>query len=158
MKRLLFYFVVLAIVLTGCDTSAASKEGVEVDKPPKMWVEIAGQQYETVLGAYCWKKTTTAECVDVAGAEILLKDKEPIEIEAGETVTFGMDFEPLPNEVHLTQTSNKKSNDVAVTNFTFTAPEEEGVYYYDIGVWWMDESNEDVSNGNAIYAIALKVK
>lgn len=158
MKRLLFYFVALAFVLTGCNTSAAGKDVVEIDKPPNMWVEIASQQHDTVLGAYCWKSTTTAECVDVAGAEVLLKDREPIEVEAGASVTFAMDYEPLPNEVHLTQTSNKELKEVSVTNFTFTAPEEEGIYYYDFGVWWMDENSENVSNGNAIYAFALKVK
>jgi hypothetical protein len=33
-----------------------------------------------------------------------------------------------------------------------------GTYYYSYSVWWMDESQKNVSNGDASYALVLEVQ
>jgi len=38
------------------------------------------------------------------------------------------------------------------------APSKAGTYYYSYSVWWMDESQKNVSNGDASYAFVLEVK
>ncbi|WP_042150519.1 membrane lipoprotein lipid attachment site-containing protein [Paucisalibacillus sp. EB02] len=150
MKKILF-LTILMVILAGCNTSGSDNGGQNEDKPPHAYIEIDGERYDTVLGTYCWKNG----CVDTAGAKDLLEGKSPIPVEAGTKVTFWMDYEPMPNEVHLNQTSETGEVEVSVTDHTFTVPDEEGLYYYDYGVWWSDG---DVSDGDAFYAFALLVK
>ena len=37
---------------------------------------------------------------------IYLKDKEPVQIKAGEKIKLKMDYTPKPNKIHLTQIKN----------------------------------------------------
>lgn len=48
--------------------------------------------------------------------------------------------------------------EIEVNDQKFTAPDEKGIYYYSYGVWWMDEKEENVSNGDASYVFVLEVK
>jgi hypothetical protein len=152
MKKLLF-LTILLVILAGCNTFGSDGSVLKGDKPPHAYIEIDGKRYDTVLGTYCWKY----ECVDTASAKDVLKNESPIPVESGTTVTFGMDYEPMPNEVHLNQTSEDGETEVevALSGNSFKAPEEKGLYFYDYGVWW---SEGDVSNGDAFYAVALLVK
>lgn len=159
MKKLVVVSALLLVfILSGCgDTS--TDNGLSGDTPPNVNVEIDGESYETVLGTYCWDISKgESECIDTAGPQELLKDKDPIQIKAGEEIKLNMDYTPKPNKIHLSQIENDDETEIEIDDNHFTAPNEKGTYYYSYGVWWMDEEDEDLSHGDAFYAFALEVQ
>ncbi|MCT2536157.1 hypothetical protein NC661_17115 [Aquibacillus koreensis] len=154
-KWLVPSLLIAGIILFGCSDSNKETDG---EKPPQAMVDIGDQSYETTLGSYCWKSNDQSTCVDMAGPKELLKGKEPIKVKSGENITFVMNYEPQPNEFHVLQISESSEVEVNVEDNRFSAPLEEGVFYYSYGVWWMDEQEERVSNGDAVYNFALKVE
>ncbi|MEX3624687.1 hypothetical protein [Viridibacillus arvi] len=119
-----------------------------------MLVEIGNETYPTILGTYCW----TNKCVDTAGPVEILNGTETIKVKSGETISFVMDYEPQPSEIHLSVFSeNQVTSDIAVKDNQFTAPTQKGIYYYSYGVWWMKEKEKNISNGDAFYAFVLEV-
>ncbi|MFS0646481.1 hypothetical protein [Siminovitchia sp. 179-K 8D1 HS] len=145
------------ICLIGLNLIGCSNEVMLEEKPPKAFIEIDNERFETTLGTYCWNSRGKGTCVDTAGPIELLKDKKPIKVKPGETITFVMDYEPKPNEFHVVQMSNNKETEVMVKDNRFTAPAQSGVYYYSYGVWWMDEKEANLSHGDAFYAFVLEV-
>ncbi|WP_164669668.1 hypothetical protein [Virgibacillus doumboii] len=150
--------LLIAFILSGCNgifSNNTDENGdLPGDSPPNAYIKMDNKKYDTKLGSYCWK----TGCVDKVGPVELLKDQEPIQVQAGESITFGMEYTPKPNEVHLSQVSNDKETDVELKGNQFTAPDEKGIYYYDYGVWWMDEEKENLSHGDASYVFVLEVK
>lgn len=166
MKKITFLGVLFIALLLGACSASNDKSADTIlsgDKPPNVVVKIDGEKYETVLGSYCWEISSTgnkktAECVDTSGPVDLLKDKEPIQIKAGEEVTLNMDYTPKPNEMHLSQMKSDGEMEIEVNDNQFTAPDEKGIYFYSYGVWWMDEEDKDLSHGDAFYAFSLEAK
>lgn len=148
-KYFLLIFVIIGLTLAGCSTEKLSGAN-----PPKVYIKIGNEKYETKLGTYCWKGT----CIDTFGPVEMLKGKEPISVKPGEMITFIMDYEPKPNEIHVTQTQNEIETIVPINENRVTAPLVEGVYYYSYGVWWMDEEEKNLSHGDAFYAFVIEVK
>lgn len=146
--RLLLFVILIGFNLIGC-----SNEQLSGGKPPKVFIEIDNELFETTLGTYCWNGT----CVDTAGPIELLKGKKPVKVKPGENISFVMDYEPKPNEFHVVEMSENKETEVIVKDNQITAPTQKGVYYYAYGVWWMDEKEENVSKGDAFYAFVLEV-
>ncbi len=87
-----------------------------------------------------------------------MKEKEPIQVKAGEQITLNMDYTPKPNEIHLSQIENDDEVEIEVNHNQFIAPNEKGTYFYVYSVWWIDEEDENLSHGDAFYAFALEVK
>ncbi|WP_010676681.1 hypothetical protein [Bacillus timonensis] len=152
-KWMLVLIIGFVITLSGCGGSTSSK--LTGSKPPETNIQIENETYPTKLGTYCWSSKFKGECIDTAGPEALLEGKDPIVVQPGQEITFVMDYEPKPNEVHVAYYNGDKETEVTVENHRFTAPEEKGVYYYSYGVWWTEG---DVSSGDAFYAFALEVK
>ncbi|WP_077324777.1 hypothetical protein [Virgibacillus siamensis] len=150
--------LLLVFILCGCNGifSKNTDENGDLtgDSPPNAYIKIDNKKYDTKLGSYCW----TTKCVDKVGPAELLKDKDPIQVQAGESITFGMDYTPKPNEVHLSRISNGNETEVEVEDNHFKAPVEKGIYFYAYGVWWMDAEEENLSHGDASYAFVLEVK
>jgi hypothetical protein len=142
--------VLALLIITGC----SMENGMSGDKPPKATIEIGKKSYQIILGTYCWKET----CADTAGPVELLEGKTPVVVTPNEEVRFVMDYQPLPNEIHLTQWNNGKEVEVTVKDNRFITPAEKGIYYYSYGVWWKDEKIENLSHGDAFYAFVLEVK
>jgi hypothetical protein len=94
----------------------------------------------------------------MAGPKELLRGKEKIKVKPGEEITFTLNHEPQPNEFHVLQISESNEAEVSVIDNSFSAPLQKGVYYYSYGVWWMDEQEENVSNGDASYHFVIKVE
>ncbi|MCA1029769.1 hypothetical protein LCL95_01830 [Bacillus timonensis] len=153
LKRFLCSFFIL-ITLNGC----ASSGGMEGEKPPENFVQIGNEKYETILGTYCWKNKNKGICVDTAGPVELLEGKSPIQVKPGQEITFVMNFEPQPNKIHLIQMNGDVETELTVKANRFTAPTQKGIYFYSYGVWWMDDKESNVSNGDAFYAFALEVQ
>jgi len=146
--RLMIVFVLIGFSLVGC---ASGK--LLGGKPPKVSIEVGNDTYETTLGTYCWGNT----CVDTVGPLEILDGKEPIHVMPGETVSFIMNYDPKPNEVHVVQMDKSKKTEVVVTDNRFTAPMKKGIYYYAYSVWWTDEKDDNLSHGDAFYAFSLEV-
>jgi len=140
---------ILILTIFGCSDGSFSGE-----KPPEMYIVIENEKYETKLGSYCW----ASECVDTVGPVELLKEKEPIVVNPGETIFFSMDYDPLPNEIYLNEINGMNEREILIDENEFSAPMQKGIYYYSYGVWWKDEKRENVSNGDAFYAFVLKVQ
>ncbi|WP_066231840.1 hypothetical protein [Heyndrickxia sporothermodurans] len=149
--------LLLVISVMGC-SNISSNNGMSGNKPPKATIEIGNKSYETTLGTYCWHHNGKGECVDKVGPVELLKDQKPVNVHPGEKITFKMDYEPKPNEIHVEQINKNNSIEIPVKVNSFFAPNEKGIYYYSYGVWWMDEKEENVSNGDAFYAFVIKVE
>ncbi|KOP71186.1 hypothetical protein AMS60_24385 [Bacillus sp. FJAT-21945] len=123
--------------------------------PPEVFIEIANEKYDTKLGTYCWGNS----CIDTAGPVEMLEGKAPVKVKPGEKINLVMDYEPKPNSIHLLQINEEKEEvEILVKDHEFTAPAQKGIYYFSYGVWWMDEKQENVSNGDAFYAFALEVE
>lgn len=136
------------LVVSGCNNELSGSH------PPNVSIKIASKKYGTKLGTYCW----SGKCVDTVGPVELLKDEEPIQVQAGEQIILNMDYSPKPNEVHLSEIKNDEEKEIKVQHNHFYAPSETGTYYYVYSVWWMDEEKDNVSLGDAFYAFALKVQ
>ncbi len=151
--NLLSIIILLGMMIMGC-----SHDGLSGEEPPKATIQIANKSYSTTLGSYCWHSNGKGICADTAGPVELLEGKKPIEVKAGEQITFEMNYEPKPNEIHVSQINNHKETEIHVENNRFSAPMEKGIYYYSYGTGWMDEKQENVSNGDAVYAFVIEVK
>lgn len=152
-----FICLFLFVVVTSCGSNTVNERTgdriVVGDKPPKAWVEIEDEKYETVLGTYCWN----TGCVDTIGPVEMLEGKAPISVKPGDGIEFVMDYEPKPNQFSLTQYNGDERTEVKLKSNRFSAPMQEGVYYYVYGVWWMDEKKEHVSHGDAFYNFVIEV-
>ncbi|GIN85848.1 hypothetical protein J6TS2_22340 [Heyndrickxia sporothermodurans] len=144
--------LILLLGLVGCSKGEAVNE-----KPPPVSIKIGNKLYETKLGTYCWSSEDKGLCVDTAGPVEMVKDEKPIKVKPGEKITLLMDYQPKPNEIHLSQIKDAKETEVSVINNQFTAPIKTGVYFYSYGVWWLDEKDKNVSNGDAFYAFVVEV-
>ncbi|GIO68540.1 hypothetical protein NYE48_12715 [Paenibacillus sp. FSL M7-1455] len=153
-------FILLSLL--GCSIQANNGGKTTVreltgGQPPKASIQIGEQLHETKLGTYCWSSKNTSTCIDAVGPAELLKNKKPVKVRPGAEIKFVMDYEPLPNKIHLEQISEGKNTEIAVKENTFRAPTQKGTYYFSYGVWWMDEKREHVSLGDAFYVFALEV-
>lgn len=146
--------LVILIVFTVAFLSGCSNNGLSGRKPPKALIEIGNETYETTLGTYCWG----GMCANTAGPVELLEGKDPIKVKPGQEVTIVMNYQPKPNETHVAQMSGDDEKEVKMENNRFTAPMKKGIYYFTYSVWWMDKKEVNVSNGDAFYAFALKVR
>ena len=163
MKNFVFSgFLLIVLILSGCSGSnnKSTDKILSGDKPPNVIVEVEGETYETILGSYCWDISKgESECVDTfAGSVDLLKDKEAIQVKASEKIILKMDYTPKPSKIHLIQINNGNQTEIELNDNQFIAPDEKGIYFYDYGVWWMDEKTENTSLGSASYAFAIEVK
>lgn len=154
-KWLVALLLLIGLSLIGCSSANSDLDGAQ---PPEAVIEVGDNSYYTTLGTYCWQGDSQGTCVDTAGPEELLKEEEPIKVKPGEKITFVMNFEPKPNEFHVLQISESEEVEVNVKNNSLTAPKHKGVYYYSYGVWWMDEKEENISNGDAFYNFVIEVE
>jgi hypothetical protein len=163
MKKFTFLGVLfIALILSGCSSSKnrSTAEILSGEKPPNVTVEVDGETYETISGSYCWDVSKgVSKCVDsFAGSVDLLKGKEAIQVKPSEKIILKMDYTPKPNKIHFTQINNENSIEIELDDNQFIAPDEKGIYFFDYGVWWMDEKVENTSLGSASYAFAIEVK
>ena len=82
-KRLLILVIFIGLILIGC-----SNEGLLGGKPPKAFVEIDNERFETTLGTYCWQGGGKGTCIDTAVPIELLEGKKPIQVKPGENLTL----------------------------------------------------------------------
>ncbi len=149
------------VILTGCGGPTTEHKGLPGNQPPSVKIEIDGQEYDTILGTYCWGPNGDGyhECADTAGPVGLLADETPIQVTPNEEVTIMMDYTPLPDKIELAKTTEQEEIDnVELIDNQFNVPAEKGIYYYDYAVWWMDEDDHQVSLGDAFYAFVIEVK
>ncbi|WP_100009990.1 hypothetical protein [Lentibacillus sediminis] len=121
-------------------------------------IEVENNAFETTLGSYCWDGNGQSTCVDTNGSKQLLQGKDKIKVKPGEEITFAMDYEPQPNQFHVLQIGKNEEVEVSVTNNSFKAPLEKGIYYYSFAVWWMDEEVDNLSRGSADYHFFINVE
>ncbi len=146
-------WLLVVVTLAGLNLLGCSNNDVSGEKPPKVFMEIGNETYETILGTYCWGNM----CVDTVGPVEMLEDEEPIRVKPGEIISLTMNYEPKPNEFYVVQMSKSGEKEITVQDNYFIAPTEKGIYYYYYAVRWMDKEVENLSHGDAFYAFALEV-
>ena len=152
MKKYLFLTLALTcFVLIGCSQNGDTLTG---KMPPDVTIKIENEQYTIKLGTYCW----TDKCVDTVGPIELLEGETPISVNPGQSITIDMDYKPQPSTTHLLQMTENNEAEVMLENNHFSAPTQQGIYYYSYGVWWASEKEENTSLGDAFYVFVLKVK
>ncbi|KZE69284.1 hypothetical protein AWM68_03175 [Fictibacillus phosphorivorans] len=146
----------MVILLAGC--AEGNSTGMTGKKPPVAYVSIGDEKYETKLGSYCWETISSAICADTAGPIDLVQGEKPIEVMPGEEIFVEISLDRKPNEIHVSQFNNNQETTLKINKNHFKAPLEKGTYIYGYSVWWMSETEKDVSDGDALYAFALEVK
>ncbi len=81
------------------------------EKPQEVKIEIENETYETIRGTYFWNGT----CPDTGGPRELLKGKEPILVNPGDS--FKIDYKPNPNKFTLIQISESDEEEVSMKKF-----------------------------------------
>lgn len=155
MKKYMMLCVAI-LLLVGCSNNTELGSN-----PPKVTVEVNGENYETELGSYCWQggATGSGECADKAGPEELLNGKQPIVVQPEAELAIQIDLKRQPDEVELEQVKNKQST--AITDFKnmrFTAPKEKGTYFYAFRADWANQKEKNTSDGDAWYALHVRVE
>lgn len=153
MKKCLTVLFLTLVLFVACSQNESTNNLLTGDKPPSAIVVVGAQREEMVLGTYCWNNG----CVDTIGTIELLEDKEPIKVKPEEVISFEIDYKVAPSETILELEDGVATTEIPLTNNSFTAPAEEGIYYYSYGVWWNDSEDADVSLGDAFYAFVLEV-
>ena len=146
MLKKLCMFMVL-VMIQGCSHPTSN------EPPPNASVEINNDLFDTTLGSYCWANT----CADAVSSSELLEGKEPIKVKTEETVSLNIAYNTKPNDFTLYQNMNEDQIEVQLQDHSFTSPEKPGLYYYTYAAWWLDDQEENVSNGSANYVFALEV-
>lgn len=145
--------LLVAMLFVGLTLFGCSNDDISGENPPKVFIEIGKEKYETILGTYCWENT----CIDTVGPIEILKDEEPIRVKPGEIISLTMNYEPKPNEFSVMQMSKDGEQVGTIQDNQFTVPDEKGIYYYYYATRWKDQQQENVSHGDAYYAFALEV-
>ncbi|GAK39096.1 hypothetical protein PUW24_21930 [Paenibacillus urinalis] len=159
MQKILCLILFSLVLITGCERGTSNHSPLTGNKPPGVQIKIADQFYDTKLGTYCWSSNNMGVCVDTAGPVEHLEDVTPLKVSPEATIQFVMNYEPKPNQFSLQQYSGVNIHKkVSIENNAFTAPTQEGTYYYSYGAWWMDEENEQVSHGDAFYHFVIEVE
>lgn len=144
------------LLLAGCSNNTELGSN-----PPKVTVEVDGENYETELGSYCWQggATGSGECADKVGPEELLNGKQPIVVQPEAELAIQIDLKRQPDEVALEQV--KKDQPINITNFKnmrVTAPKEKSTYFYILQADWANQKEKNTSDGDALYAFHIRVE
>ncbi|WP_203247932.1 hypothetical protein [Sporosarcina beigongshangi] len=146
-------WLLVVVALVGLSLPGCSKDELSEEEPPRAFIEIGNETYDTLLGTYCWGNT----CVDKVGPIEMLEGKESIRVKPGEIISLMMNDGLQPSDFSIVQISEGGEQISIVQDNQFNAPDEKGVYYYYYAARWMDEQEENVSYGDAYYVFALEV-
>ncbi|RIX49994.1 hypothetical protein D3P08_22265 [Paenibacillus nanensis] len=143
---------IIVLIAIAFMLSACQAESEMPPEPPIPAVEVNGEKIHVLQSSYCW----TSSCADYAAPEERLRDEPKAVVPAEAAIQFSFDGKQ-PDEVTATSFHNGKRSQAAVSGHAFSAPSEEGVYYYSLSaVWWADKENR-ITNGSSSYVFALEV-
>ncbi|MEA3322074.1 MAG: hypothetical protein U9Q88_18940 [Bacillota bacterium] len=145
---------VIILLLTGCSGMSGAVDTERIT-PPEAVVIIDGDTYETVRGSFCWSNKRQGVCEDYSGSVGLLADKEPIIVAPGEEITIDIPDGPEPSEysVDFSLTDQYENIVVLAVENKFSAPTEEGLYYFSYFARWKNKAYD----GDAYYAFLIEV-
>lgn len=147
--------LLLLYILSGCNKTNENTVLLG-DKPPKMTIEVKGEEYNSQLGSYCWNLSESqSECLEIM---VPLENGQRIVASVGEEISLTFKSAPAPDKVYLIQNPYDDVTEVKLNENQFTAPDEKGVYYYVYSVEWLNKDEEKVSDGSVDYGFILSVK
>lgn len=149
----------LVCILSGCNNTNENTVLLG-DKPPKMTIEVKGEEYNSQLGSYCWNVSESisesrTECLEIM---VPLENGQRIAASVDEEISLTFKSAPAPDKAYLIQNPGDDVTEVKLNENQFTAPDEKGVYYYVYSVEWLNKDEEKVSNGSVDYGFILDVK
>lgn len=142
--------VLLTIVVAGCWYWFVVQAST---KPPVPVITIGQQQLEVARGSYCWSSFLTSECVDTISPPELLEHEgiSPTVVSPASEIQITFKREPKKESVGVNVwLDGGDAESVALTNNTFIAPKEKGIYIYDVFARW--------DKGDASYAFVIEVQ
>lgn len=122
-------------------------------KPPIPIITTGQQQLEVARGSYCWSSFLTSECVDTISPPELLEHEgiSPTVVSPASEIQITFKREPKKESVGVNVwLDGGDAESVALTNNTFIAPKEKGIYIYYMFARW--------DKGDASYAFAIEVQ
>lgn len=146
--------VALLFILAGCAGTTGAVD-TERKTPPDVVVIVNGNTYETVRGSFCWKNKNQTGCEDHSGSIELLADEEPIIVAPGEEIIINISdgLEPDEYSVDFSLTDQYENFVVLAVDNKFSAPTEEGLYYFSYFAKWEKKAYD----GDAYYAFLIEV-
>lgn len=129
------------------------------DSPPMPVVNAGDLELAVHQGSYCWTNANRTEsvCADTFGPVEVFKDKPIQLVRASELIEFHFQVAEQPNQFHLTRIQGSEMTEEKLSDPSFRAPEEPGVYYYALTAYWQNDIASKTSKGSASYFVAIEV-
>ncbi|MBY9079501.1 hypothetical protein KIH86_15270 [Paenibacillus sp. HN-1] len=132
---------------------AANIRPLDKEKPPLPLIRSGETDLSMYQSTYCWGTV----CADYVGAEDQLKGKTPNVIPAGAIVEVRFPYDPAPSTVRLVQHQDGKIAEIPLSDGTFLAPDEPGVYAYSVSAFW-GSGDGITSLGDTMVVFSIQVK
>ena len=169
MKKVKIILIILiGIFLVGCSENDIIEEVIpeepteELLSSPDVSLHVGDLTINGTLDRYCWEEGGTTCSLEPTSPKERLKEERPLRVnpEVKVNIIIGTS-DPLlfpielltPDNIELIQTNKDEKTTIEVENKQFTAPKEEGDYYYSAIFTWDGDQK-----GQAIYAFSLWVK
>lgn len=117
--------------------------------PPEPIITVDDKNLEVARGSYCWHSV----CVDTMSPPMLIDHHrlEPMIVPPASKLIIKFEEEPIANTVKVNRWLNDHDvEEVALTNDILIAPQESGIYVYDVHARW--------EKGTASYAFTIEVR
>ncbi|MFD1772874.1 hypothetical protein [Paenibacillus rhizophilus] len=139
-------FIVIAVLLNGCDrtrtlsadSGKTAYPSVTDDKVPTpiITAEGSGDEIPSEQRSYCWGKLG---CADYIGGMQGMEETPPALIRPGEQISVVFPYQQQPVQMNLVRFTGDGQTQIAMIGNFFTAPLEDGVYYYGVSAFWKTE-------------------
>lgn len=127
--------------------------GLFSNNPPKPIITAQGKKIESAQGSYCWGGALRYSCVDmISPPELINFEKlKPVAVSPESQVKIEFKKEPIEKSLTVKRwVSNEEAESVSMSGNVLIAPEEKGVYVYDVSASW--------ERGSAGYAFVIEVR
>lgn len=114
--------------------------------PPKPLVMAEGQQITTEQGSYCWNTLVSNTCVDkISPIDMMVESHTmPTAVSPNSTIEITFKKSPIADIIVNRWQRSDENEGITMTNHTFTAPENPGVYIYSVYGEWVQGSSSVV--------------
>jgi hypothetical protein len=123
-----------------------------IEEPPSMTAASNGTSIPVESGSYCWGR-----CVDRSAGTELVEGQTPVTVQPGSGIRLEFDTDLMETKLYAARLSANERHIEEVHNLTITAPEEKGVYVYEVDAqWYLPKGGPKL--GSSTYAFIVEVE